>query len=177
MSTINRYDNDFNDGFFTDPDPVDDHKKRGETKIEFINRRKKEKERKDKLARKLLEIDLDKKEEEPKIADEYDSDEIDCTDFVKSKPKSRKIEKASPGSIRVKSRGPEDFRLITDDGSIIDLPVVSAMWEIECGKIPTVTLVLEAEIDANGCEVKINTGRKTIPIEEFLKQRKAKDEA
>ena len=86
---------------------------------------------------------------------------------VSSKPKEP-IEKAEEGFVKVKSKGPNDIRLITDDGSIINLPIHSATWEMVPNEIPILTLKLPADIDADGCIMKAIKGKKTVSIEDFI---------
>lgn len=84
----------------------------------------------------------------------------------------KEVEKAQRGFVRVKSKGVNDIRFITDDGSIINLPILKATWNIETDEIPTITVVFAAEVDLDGCDIRVMKGKKTVPIEEFINQKK-----
>ena len=94
--------------------------------------------------------------------------------MVKSPYGAASIEKASRGYVKVKSKGINDIRLITDDGSIINLPIIEAKWELIINEIPRLTLVLPAEIEADGCKIKKE--KTTIPIQEFISKSKSEIE-
>ena len=104
----------------------------------------------------------------------YSWSEITTKTEPNPKLKMPKIEKAQSGYVKVKSKGVNDLRFITDDGSIIQLPIISATWNIEMGETPTITVVLAAEVDLDGCNIKMTKGKKTVPITDFIERKEEK---